>query len=521
MAIPGFVLWAFTVWAAGFLLLDATPARSLPVREKVAVAFVVGAAALPLLFFLLNWATSWPIINEGIIGDIFAGAVVLAEIALLARLARGRFAARRTRLRLPRPRTAQSTVLTVFLLGSLAVFYYWLWRGLRAPIFGWDEYSFWLYAAKALLVHGGSDSAMAHDAYASYPLGFPYLVAWYYRLTGGISIARAKWVTPTVTSAFFWSLYIVLRRFRVRPVLALLGVCLAAWGSQMILWYNLIAYGEMTYVCVYVLSLLYAASWLENRESAQRGADLFMFALLLGLSAFIRVDGLYVAIMTLILFAMTGGFRRMRKEGGPLALAAFVLVFPTVCWEVFKWAHHIHAGWTSRITVAELGVRLQPAFLWHVVTAVWLTMTDFRVYPIILLLFFITAIAAIAKRRAILFLVLTAYAQIVYLLTAYLSVFSVFEALHASSLDRYLLRIDPIIAAVFIIWLGASHKGTCDNPNSDSGYSAVVAAEENRSHFCLPRHEHDAKQNDDNAKPAHGRYLFVKHGDRANQGEDV
>ena len=464
--ILGFALWASTIWMTGFLLVGATPAKTLPLKERAAVGGVVGSAALPLMLFVLNWLTGWPIISQGVIGDIFIGALTLTEAALLARLAWGRPPRpRATRAhdrtltraaRISHSRKTRDAVLITVLLAALAAFYYWLWRGVRRPIFGWDEYSFWLYAAKALLVHGGSGSAMVHDAYASYPLSFPYLVAWCYRLTGGVSIERAKWVTPAVTTAFFWSLYMVLRRFRVRPALALLGVVLAAWGSQMILWYNLIAYGEMAYVCVYVLALLYGASWLDKRESPHRSADLFMFALLLGLSAFVRVDGVYVAIMTLITLMAAGGARVIRQRGQNRSLAAFALVFPFVCWEGFKLAHHVHAGWTSRITLGELGARLQPAFLTRVVAAVWFTMTNFTVYPIVLLLFFMTVIALVFRNRTTLFLILIAYAQIVYLLAAYVSVFSVFEALHASSLDRYLLRIDPITAAAFIIWLATA-----------------------------------------------------------------
>ncbi len=466
MIILGFALWASTVWMTGFLLVSATPARTLPRGEIAAVAGVVGSAALPLMLFLLNWLTGWPIISQGVIGDIFIGALTLTEAALLARLTLGKpvrpgagadAAKNRTRARRrPGSNRAGDAVLIAVLSVALAAFYYWLWRGVRRPIFGWDEYSFWLYAAKALLVHGGSGSAMVHDPYASYPLSFPYLVAWCYRLTGGLSIERAKWVTPAVTTAFFWSLYMVMRRFRVRPALALLGVVLAAWGSQMILWYNLIAYGEMAYVCVYVLALLYAASWLNVREPAHRSADLFMFALLLGLSAFVRVDGVYVAIMTLIILMVVGGARQVRQRGQNRRLAAFALVFPIVCWEGFKLAHHVRAGWTSRITLGELGVRLQPAFLSRVVAAVWFTMTNFTVYPIVLLLFFMTVMTVVSRNRITLFLVLVAYAQIVYLLAAYVSVFSVFEALHASSLDRYMLRIDPITAAAFIIWLASA-----------------------------------------------------------------
>ena len=52
-------------------------------------------------------------------------------------------------------------------------------------------------------------------------------------------------------------------------------------------------------------------------------------------------------------------------------------------------------------------------------------------------------------------------AQIVYLWIAYLTMFSVFEGLHASSSERYLMRIDPLTAIAFALWadnFGASTR---------------------------------------------------------------
>jgi hypothetical protein len=48
--------------------------------------------------------------------------------------------------------------------------------------------------------------------------------------------------------------------------------------------------------------------------------------------------------------------------------------------------------------------------------------------------------------------------QILYLFLAYMTVFSRFEALHVSSMDRYLLRIEPLIAFMVAFLLSRSAK---------------------------------------------------------------
>ena len=448
MAMTGFFwgLFLFILIGTGWLLL--VPFRHLSAAERIGTSFVIGSVALPFLFFLLRSVTHMALFGPTLTAKLLMVFCVIASVALFWST-RGLW--KRTAVFQSDFKNLLSRGFYAVLLMCVGVFFYQVYIGLQKPIFGWDEYSFWLSAAKSIYLHQGSTTTMLSDAYNTYPLGFPYLVALAYQWTGGIAITTAKWLSAILSSFMLLSMYHLLRRLHLKPLYALLAVTLTVWGSRIFLWYNFLAFGEMSYVDTYALGVLYLVAWLSEKDKR----DLWIAGLLLGLSCFLRVDGMYIAAFTLVLFglSMSRSARKSALQKNVIVPLIFYGLPPIIVWEAFKMIFHAH-GWTTRISVAELSFRLQPWFLQTMWQAIWHTVSNISTYPIMAFLAFLIIVQWFYRSRATVFLTLLALAQIGYLFVAYLTVFSRFEALHASSMDRYLLRIDPMIAVAFALLVG-------------------------------------------------------------------
>ena len=446
------LLFVFTVWGGGFVFLRPFPLLR---AERAALGFVVGATLLPFAVFLLNTFTHAPILGEGRWGFFFS---VLLIVAIFALMFIELFSRRKQAVRVaarggPASVSPFHGLVRLLLWLALVVFFYVVVEGVTKPIYGWDEFSYWLYAAKLLYLSGGASTALSHDLYSSYPLGFPYLVAWCYHFIGTDSVSAAKWISPMITLATLVVIERALTRSGIRSPYALLASVLAAWGSYLMLFYNWVAFGEMIFVDTYAIALLYASLWLRDR----RREDLILAGLMLGLSTFLRVDAAYIAVFTLVVLyvANLGNASSVSLRQGLVTLA---LVFiPAIIWYAFRITHHLDSGWTTRISLVTVMTRLRPPILPSLLHSMWTTISDLGLYPIDLLLPLLIISWPFSRRRDVFFLTAVSLAQFAYLFVTYLTVFTTYEAMHASSLPRYMLRNDPLIAIAFALLL--SGKG--------------------------------------------------------------
>ena len=102
----------------------------------------------------------------------------------------------------------------------------------------------------------------------------------------------------------------------------------------------------------------------------------------------------------------------------------------------------------------------------------WHTISNLHTYPIGAFFTILVVATLFSRRRELYFLCAVTIAQIVYLFAAYMVVFPTFQALHTSSLDRYLMRVDPLIAVAFVLLLA--------KPPEDAGPSVKYATARGR-----------------------------------------
>ncbi|MCY0870541.1 MAG: hypothetical protein OWT27_08130 [Firmicutes bacterium] len=479
--VGGWILFVASVLAAGWSVV-AMIAPTLPLWESIGTGFVAGSALLPFALFAVDAVLR--LRDLAYHGDrILALAGALIAIAIITAIAIRRSARQRraqlhsvatrgqhrsrSRGRRVRSRLRQApwdTVFTIVFALAIAAFFAEVVRGAVAPLFGWDEYSYWLYAAKVLSLHGGAIRALRHYDYGSYPPAFPYLCAWLYQLLGYISIHAARFVTPILVLFLLLAIHRALVRLGLRTVHATMAVAMIAWGTSSFYWYTVLAFGEMAFVAVYALALLYLAAWWMSarRQDPHARSDWRLFALFFGLSGFLRVDGLYIECMTVVIVAV---FLAMRKDPRPrlrqwLELAVLGLV-PPLSWYAYRALAHVRAGWVTRISLQTLAKRLEPPFVTQVLAAMWHDLSSLQTYPIMLVLVLTIIAALITRNRLSLLLCTVAVFQAIYLFVAYVTVFTAFEAVHASSLDRYMLRDDPLTAiACALLFLPTISPGT-------------------------------------------------------------
>ncbi|KUO94948.1 hypothetical protein [Ferroacidibacillus organovorans] len=438
------LLFILTVIGIG-LLLDPFFAH-MNRLERLGLAILCGSVLLPFLLFFANaYLLILPLAKTGA-GVFFRGGVTVLALAslvwFLLREIHALWAPARSR-RAPRQKT-KVRISALLSAASLLAFAAFVIIGIHTRLFGWDEYSYWMYAAKVLTVTGGNVHALLANAYGSYPPGFPELVAWNNVLQGDISIQHAKWIAPFYFLGALtveWGLF---KRYRLTTNRILILLALTVWGCQSYDLFTILAYGEMPYVDLYTPGVIYLAFAVRTKDSR----DLNTGVILLLFSAFLRVDGWMVAGFTLAVFFLFSARQTRSALREKKRLLIYVsAALPILLWNFYLFHHPTLAGWGTRLTLSRVSARLPWPFMSHVLGAMWTTVTNLRVYPIVAAYPFLVWAAFASRSRALWFLLAVVFAQFAYLFTAYMTVFSSFEALHASSLDRYLLRIDPLISA--------------------------------------------------------------------------
>ena len=252
-----------------------------------------------------------------------------------------------------------------------------------------------------------------------------------------------------LTTTTCLSIYLILRRLALTRTSALLAVALSVWGCYPMLRLNWVAFGEMIYVDTFTLGVVYAVAWMKSRLRA----DLWTAASLLGLSCFLRTDGVYMMLITVFLFVCIQLGAQSRCDlAKQWKWPTVAILLPALLWQWFLVHYHVQTGWMGRLSSAFLWDRMQPSFIQGTGIALWHTISNTSVYPVTIVLGFLALNIPWFRRAEFVFLISICLAQIVYLWIAYTTMFSVFEGLHASSSERYLMRIDPLTAIAFALW---------------------------------------------------------------------
>ena len=458
--IIGFGVWPFTVAGLGYCVVGILARRR--VLEHMATGFLIGAAALPLLLFATSIFLDIPVLARtawGRAGVWIFSLLITSGVAVTA-VHHTRVLHTETTTRSPcTHRGGYLWIADILLVIAILAYLFQIFYGTRLfGHYGWDEYSFWLYAAKALYLSSGSGTVLRQDAFATYPLGFPYLMAWCYRLTGGVSFGCVRLIAPMLTTTACLSIYLILQRLALTRTSALLAVAMSVWGCYPMLRLNWVGFGEIIYVDIFTLGVVYVVAWMKSRLRT----DLWTAASLLGLSCFLRTDGVYIMLITVFLFVCIQLGAQSRCDlAKQWKWPTVAIVLPALLWQWFLIHYHVQTGWMGRLSSAFLWDRMQPSFIQGTGIALWHTISNMSVYPITIVLGFLALNILWFRRTEFVFLISICLAQIMYLWIAYLTMFPVFEGLHASSSERYLMRIDPLTAIAFALWvdnLGASTR---------------------------------------------------------------
>lgn len=225
-------------------------------------------------------------------------------------------------------------VLDVVLLVVLAVELFWIVTAtVNEPVWGWDTMVNWAQKAKIFYFDQRPDFRTL--PLNSYPLGVPLAMTWVFHCLGDWNDAVGKgiFILPFVLGGL--GFYAVLKSLTHRTWALVATAALLATPR---LFFNLVeGYADSFLALLYGPAVLLLCRWLRDGDRW----DLLAGALCLGMTAWIKAEGLPLGLIALVLAV---GVRLVARRSWPRATAislgvALVLVlFTGLMWQIAVWS---------------------------------------------------------------------------------------------------------------------------------------------------------------------------------------
>ncbi|MBN1916760.1 MAG: glycosyltransferase family 39 protein [Verrucomicrobia bacterium] len=221
-------------------------------------------------------------------------------------------------------------VLLVLLTGEL----FWLVTAtVNEPVWGWDTMVNWASKAKIFYMERRPElSPMVHN---SYPLGVPLAMTWVYHCLGAWNDAVGKGIFILPFAFGGLGFYAVLRSLTHRTWALAATAALLATPR---LFLNLVeGYADSFLTLLYGPAVLLLCRWVRD----DRHWDLLAAALCLGMTAWIKAEGLPLNLIALVLAVGVRLVSRRpwtRPDVISLGLALVLVVFAGLTWQIVAWS---------------------------------------------------------------------------------------------------------------------------------------------------------------------------------------
>jgi hypothetical protein len=314
-----------------------------------------------------------------------------------------------------------------------------------------DEFSFWGTAAKTIF---DTRSVFMHELVLSnleyYPLHVPILSGSLNILHGEFLDSLARFISPLYFSSILLITFGWLRRAGLSGLLALISVLFLATCGPRMSESGGILYPEIFQAYYFFAAAGFMWSWVRQRTNVRL---LYAASFWLSLGAWIKVDGLHLAIVSFAVLAFCLWIWKaiLRLSVLLTALAWFVPV--PLLWKLFRITSETaaptivydpliatlkyrvaHAGTIFKAMLSQQFGFIEWSVIWHI--------SGFAV------------LVAWFRRKTqpdVFFLALLLLVHAAFLAGLYFIVFSNVEALRAASYTRYLARLAPLATIVIAL----------------------------------------------------------------------
>lgn len=367
LAVGTCTLWALRGWSSWGELL-----------RLCGLAYMLGVAAMGVV-----WVWQLVVGIDLTLGGIFVGGGLVMAVGVAVGAAFGRRLPPRPRVRLPSPS------MTTAIFAALSIVYFEaLFRGGRlAGLYEFDAWSFWVPKAKAIYYFGGLDEQFFRELPGeSYPPLVPAVEAAAFHFMGAADVVTLHlqfWfflvgfvaavvgvLSPRVPAALLW------------PTLLLVLVTPHVVGSA------LQPQGDLLLDVLFALASVVMALWIVDRERWQLGA----VGLLAAAAMLTKREG-FVLAACLFLAALVASARDIRvawPRVGFVGVAALAVAIP---WRVLLAVRDLSGGGPE---AGGTGLLANADRAWPSLRLALSTIFDFQIWLVVLPVFLVALVAAIA-----------------------------------------------------------------------------------------------------------------------------
>jgi hypothetical protein len=193
---------------------------------------------------------------------------------------------------------------------------------LTTPFLYADDIAFWTPKAKMFFVHRSSPFAAFGDLHKffqpDYPLFVPLTETWIFLWLGKISEYLMKLVFAVYAILLVLSTYVFIKRLSGQKAGLIAALALAT--TPTFIFQGTVGYADIPLALYYWLATILVFIWLQKRA----GALLILGAVFLGLTAWIKNEGIPLIILNIFVFTLCLWKRRKTSSGIWHAAALFV-----------------------------------------------------------------------------------------------------------------------------------------------------------------------------------------------------
>ncbi len=444
------------IWLLGALLLGALGLRRRrwPLGyAQPAIDFAVGCAVLATLSVLAA-LVGWRVTPE----IVLVVALVLAIPAGISSLRRHRTERDETEEVPASPRWVPQLAAVLVLL--LAVVFLGLAASAYTSTMFWDGRYIWAFRAKAIFVDGGlnqqtfTNLARYRYTHLDYPLAIPAAQACVYQVLGHVDERLAKLV-----GLVFWLGIVALLAGYLRRRMTLpwaLGITLLACQVPLLVYHAGGGAADLPQAFCFLAAAVLMADWVERGRSE----DSMLAALMFGVGALVKAEGLSMALGGALAFAVAWWVRGRGFSKRAALLGPAALLLPYLPWAALR------AWWgVPSLQLAGMELRPWPELLSRLRAIDHALLAHFRNWQHWELMWFFVALGLVAfatsawRQRSLALLWGLFFWQLAVYTGIYL--FSPYDITWhlTTSLDRVLLHLAPLAVVA-----AASSLAACGAP---------------------------------------------------------
>lgn len=319
----------------------------------------------------------------------------------------------------------------------------------------WDEYSYWGMAAK--IIYTGKSVILSNTGllpgFEKYPIFLPTASALNNIAIGNFGQNFARLINPIILGGLILFLTGYLKRIKLKKTEVFLFILLLLSSGSVFSQMSAILYADLAMAYFYTIAIsIYLINFIEK----PRKEYYIISAIFFTFTAWSKIDGLQTSLITISILMIFDFFFIDKKIIRKAMIKGFLLYSIVLIAPLFWYLFGKFIGLQNirnKYLFSNLNEKI--ADLKIIVTNMYFQVVLSNAWPLfwmIVLLSTIIGLVFFIKKIPIVIMSSIILVNLMFMLLAYILVFSINESIIASSFGRYIIRIFPI-SLVFVAYL--------------------------------------------------------------------